>query len=177
MKPDITSLIFHSYSTLSTLSSWGTQTWHYSTHLSVLFYSLSVCHAHSPQNTQDIDNRNILKLNDVWYLTVFTLFLTAGVLHLLLSYIAIFMLTALLILLTACFPCARGLAAQDLLLPLTLILSTLSHARVSQYSQSFIPISGKLWNSLPASVFPPARDLNYFREREVSRHLSHSFGY
>ena len=51
----------------------------------------------------------------------------------------------------------------------------LSNARVNQYSQSFFPFSGKLWNSLPASIFPPAYDLNCFK-REVSRHLSHSFG-
>ena len=51
----------------------------------------------------------------------------------------------------------------------------LSNARVNQYFQSFIPFSGKLWNSLPASVFPPAYDLNCFK-REVSRHLSPSFG-
>ena len=51
----------------------------------------------------------------------------------------------------------------------------LSNARVNQYSQSFIPFSGKLWNSLPASVFPPAYDLNCFK-REVSRHLFHFFG-
>ena len=51
----------------------------------------------------------------------------------------------------------------------------LSKARVNQYSQSFNPFSGKLWNSLLASVFPPAYDLNCFK-REVSRHLSHSFG-
>ena len=52
----------------------------------------------------------------------------------------------------------------------------LSNARVNQYSQSFIPFSGKLWNSLPASVFPPAYVLNCFK-REVSTHLSHYFGY
>ena len=46
----------------------------------------------------------------------------------------------------------------------------LSNARVNQYLQSFIPYTGKLWNSLPLSVFPPAYDLNYFK-REVSRHL------
>ena len=51
----------------------------------------------------------------------------------------------------------------------------LSNERVNQYFQSFIPFSGKLWNSLPASVFPPAYDLNCFK-REVSRHLSPSFG-
>ena len=34
----------------------------------------------------------------------------------------------------------------------------LSNAIVNPYSQSFIPFSGKLWNSLPASVFPPAYD-------------------
>ena len=62
------------------------------------------------------------------------------------------MLTALQISLTACLPCSCGLAAQDLPLPLTPILST----SLMQYSQSFIPFSGKLWNSLPASVFPPA---------------------
>ena len=43
----------------------------------------------------------------------------------------------------------------------------LSNARVNQYSQSFIPFSGKLWNSLPAY------DLICFK-REVSRHLSQS---
>ncbi|MPC57585.1 hypothetical protein E2C01_051568 [Portunus trituberculatus] len=59
---------------------------------------------------------------------------------------AIFMLTLLLILLTAC------------LLPLTLTLSK-SNARVNQYSQSFIPFSGKLWNSLPDYVFPTSYDL------------------
>ena len=39
----------------------------------------------------------------------------------------------------------------------------LCNARVTQSSQSFIPFSGKLWNSLPASVFPPAYDLNCFK--------------
>ncbi|MPC17383.1 hypothetical protein E2C01_010237 [Portunus trituberculatus] len=43
----------------------------------------------------------------------------------------------------------------------------LSNARVNQYFQSFIPFSGKLWNSLPASVFP-TYDLTSFK-REVSR--------
>ena len=50
-----------------------------------------------------------------------------------------------------------------------------SNARINKYSQSFFPFSGKLWNSLPASIFPPAYDLNCFK-REVSRHLSHSDG-
>ena len=51
----------------------------------------------------------------------------------------------------------------------------LSNARVNQYSQSFIPFSGKLWNSLPASAFPPAYGLNFFKGK-VSRYLCHSFG-
>ena len=51
----------------------------------------------------------------------------------------------------------------------------LSNAGVNQYSQSFIPFSGKLCNYLPASIFPPPYDLNCFK-REVSRHLSQSFG-
>ncbi|MPC26124.1 hypothetical protein E2C01_019255 [Portunus trituberculatus] len=42
-------------------------------------------------------------------------------------------------------------------------------------SQSLIPFSGKLCNSLPASVFPASYDLTSFK-REVSRHLSLSFG-
>ena len=58
-------------------------------------------------------------------------------------------------------------------------LSTYSHpysvqipyARVNQYLHSFFVSTGKLWNSLPASVFPPSYDLNFFK-REVSRHLS-----
>ena len=45
------------------------------------------------------------------------------------------------------------------------------NARVNQYLHSFIPFTGKLWNSLPDSVFPPDYDLNFFK-REVSRHLS-----
>ena len=57
-------------------------------------------------------------------------------------------------------------------------LSTFSHpysvhltnARVNQHLHSFIPFTGKLWNSLPCSVFPPAYDLNSFK-RGVSRHL------
>ena len=57
-------------------------------------------------------------------------------------------------------------------------LSTSSHpysvqipyARVNQYLQSFFISTGKLWNSLPLSVFPPVYDLNYFK-REVSRYL------
>ena len=43
---------------------------------------------------------------------------------LLLPFTVTSMLTALLISLTACLPCSRGLTAQDLLLPLTPILST-----------------------------------------------------
>ena len=43
-------------------------------------------------------------------------------------------------------------------------------ARVNQYLQSFLPSTGKLWNRLPASVFPPDYDLNAFK-RGVSRHL------
>ena len=48
----------------------------------------------------------------------------------------------------------------------------LSNARVNQYLHFFIPYTGKLWNSLPLSVFPPAYDLNSLK-RGVSRHLSH----
>ena len=44
----------------------------------------------------------------------------------------------------------------------------LSKARVNQYLHSFIPYIGKLWNSLPLSVFPP--DLNTFK-KGVSSHL------
>jgi hypothetical protein len=57
-------------------------------------------------------------------------------------------------------------------------LSTLSHpysihlpnSRVNQHLHSFIPFTGKLWNSLSDSVFPPSYDLNSFK-RGVSRHL------
>ena len=63
-------------------------------------------------------------LTPLLWLTVFSLFLIAAMLPLLRSFTAIFMLTALLISLTACVPWSRGLAAQDLPLPLTPILST-----------------------------------------------------
>ena len=46
----------------------------------------------------------------------------------------------------------------------------LTNARVNQYLQSFFSFTGKLWNSLPFTVFPPFYDLNGFK-RGVSRHL------
>ncbi len=44
------------------------------------------------------------------------------------------------------------------------------YTRVNQHLQSFIPITRKLWRSLPFSVFPPSYDLNLLK-RGVSRHL------
>ena len=46
----------------------------------------------------------------------------------------------------------------------------LPNARVNQYFHSFITYTGKLWNTLYLSLFPPAYDLNSFK-RGVSRHL------
>ena len=48
----------------------------------------------------------------------------------------------------------------------------LPNARVNQHLHSFIPYTGRLLNSLPLSVFPPAHDLNSFK-RGVSRHLTY----
>ena len=89
-----------------------------------------------------------------------------------LSSTAIFMLTALHKLLTACTPpiprshCNRLSTASH---PYSVYLP---NARVNQYLNSFIHYTGKLCNSLPLSVFPPVYDLNSFK-REVSRHLSY----
>ncbi|MPC13128.1 hypothetical protein E2C01_005848 [Portunus trituberculatus] len=66
-------------------------------------------------------------------------------LHRFLSLITIFMLTVLLILLTACFPSFCGPAAQGFLLPLILILSNLLIQELTS-TQSFILFTGKLWN-------------------------------
>ena len=49
------------------------------------------------------------------------------------------------------------------------------YARVNQYLHSFFPSTGKLWNSLPESVFPPSYELNSFK-RGVPRHLQPKFG-
>ena len=46
----------------------------------------------------------------------------------------------------------------------------LPYARVNQYLHSFIPSTGRLWNSLPKSIFPPAYNLSTFKRR-VSGHL------
>ena len=82
------------------------------------------------------------------WLTVFSL-LIAAMLPLLLSFTAIFMLTALQISLTACLPCSRGLAAQDLLL-LTPSLST----SLMQELTSILSLSSlSLVNS--GTLFPP----------------------
>ena len=43
------------------------------------------------------------------------------------------------------------------------------------YKLKALEQTGKLWNSLPVSVFPPAYDFN-LTKREVSRHLSSSIG-
>ena len=73
------------------------------------------------------------------------------------------MLTALLNVLTECLHLSLGLAAQDFLL---------FNARVNQHLHSFIPYTGKLWNSLLLLVFSPVYDLNSFK-RGVSRHHSY----
>ncbi len=104
-------------------------------------------------------------------LTIFSLLNSAVKLPLFLSSIVIFTLTALLNLLTACLP--------PLLRPRCTHLCTQAHpftvqipyARVNQHLHSFIPITGKLWNDLPLSVFPCTNDLNSFKRR-VSGHLS-----
>ncbi len=44
------------------------------------------------------------------------------------------------------------------------------YTRVNQHLQSFILVTGKLWNSLPLTLFPPTYDLNSFK-MGVSRHL------
>ena len=36
----------------------------------------------------------------------------------------------------------------------------LTYARVNRYLHSLIPFTGRLWKSLPVSVFPPTYDLN-----------------
>ena len=46
----------------------------------------------------------------------------------------------------------------------------LTNARVNQYLHSFIPFTGKLWNSLPVSIFPHSYNLTSFKSK-VSRHL------
>ena len=66
-------------------------------------------------------------------------FTTDAILHLYLSSTAIFMLTALLNLLTACLHPSRGLAAQDCLLPLNPILSIfLMRELISTFALSFL---------------------------------------
>merc|ERR1711914_50591 len=42
--------------------------------------------------------------------------------------------------------------------------------RVNQYNHSFFPFTGRLWNSLPSDLFPPAYDLDSFK-KGVSRHF------
>ncbi len=44
------------------------------------------------------------------------------------------------------------------------------YARANQHFHSYIPFTGKLWNSPPSSVFPLAYDLTSFK-KSISRHL------
>ncbi|MPC46898.1 hypothetical protein E2C01_040628 [Portunus trituberculatus] len=74
-------------------------------------------------------------------LTVFSLFLTDGMLHLLPSFITIFMLTALLIFLTAYLPSSCGLSAQAFLLPLIPILSSsLTQELTNILNHTYLPL-------------------------------------
>ncbi len=65
--------------------------------------------------------------------------------------------------------------------PRCIRLPTLAHsynvqspyAKVNQYFHSFISSTGKLWNSLPLSAFPPAYDLDAFK-RGLLRNLVNS---
>ena len=50
----------------------------------------------------------------------------------------------------------------------------LSNARINQYFNSFTPFTGKIWNSLRLSVFPPAYDLNSFISNEGWQDTSHA---
>ncbi|MPC24953.1 hypothetical protein E2C01_018047 [Portunus trituberculatus] len=76
------------------------------------------------------------------------------------------MRTALLILITAFLSPSCGLAALNFHFAPTLILSN-SLIRELTSTLSFIPFSGKLWNFLPAPVFPSSYDLTSFK-RKVS---------
>merc|ERR1712035_290190 len=67
-----------------------------------------------------------------------------------------------------CMPTpSGGLAAPDFLLTL---IPFLSNSLMQELTSIFIPFTGKLWNSLPESIFPPAYDLDSFK-RGMSRHL------
>ncbi len=92
------------------------------------------------------------------------------------SSIAIFMLTALLNLLTACFPSSHSLAILNFLHKLTPICRN-PLCNSESVPHFFHPFHwGKLWNSLPASVLPVAYDLNALKRR-VSRHLCNLNGF
>merc|ERR1712035_22001 len=77
-------------------------------------------------------------------LTVYNLLKSAAVLLLFLSSIVIFMVTALLNLLTACLPHSGGLAAPDFLLTLTPFLS---NSLMQELTSIFILSSLSLVNS------------------------------
>ena len=90
------------------------------------------------------------------WLTVFSPFLLVVMLHPLLSFITIFMLTALLILLTACLPSSCDLAAQDFLLPPIPILSnSLMQELISTLSHSLLPLVNSETLSLPLHLQLP----------------------
>ncbi len=103
-------------------------------------------------------------------LAIFYLLNLAAVLLLPQSSIAIFMLTALLNLLTACLPPLTRRRCTRLSSQAHSYTVQIPYGRVNQYILSFVPVTGKLWNSLPYSVFPHVYDLNAFK-RGVSRHL------
>ena len=46
----------------------------------------------------------------------------------------------------------------------------LSNVRISRHSESFIPTTSRVWNSLPHSVFPDSFNISVFKQR-VCRHL------
>ncbi len=84
--------------------------------------------------------------------------------------IAIFVLTALLNLLSACLLFPNGLAVHVFRHKLNPNTIQTPYARVNHYRDSLFPSTSKIGNTFPASVFPPVYDLSTFK-RGVSRHF------
>ncbi|KAL7633439.1 UNVERIFIED_CONTAM: hypothetical protein RMT77_016310 [Armadillidium vulgare] len=64
-------------------------------------------------------------------------------------------------------PCATRLSTQSH--PFSV---QLSDPRLNRYAHSYMYSTGKVWNTLPLSVFPTSYDLHTFKRR-VSGHVDH----
>ncbi len=129
-------------------------------------------HTHTQLSWTEWSEKLFVSSTPLLLLTAFCLLISAAVLLHFLSFIIIFMLTVLLNLLTACLHFSRSLAAQDIPLKLTSLLSKFLIRELTSIFSPSVTVTGKLRNSLPLTTFPSTYDLIFFQKGSIKPPLN-----